>query len=124
MGALTLAERALFDSDADTQLARLSPVRRDEYLDPEEADDGSFRASVLANLAKLTGPQMRARVNVTGISWSRVPTVNYATESDYTTDEKEAIADGLLQGSGWVYQLADIANKGKSLAQRVKALEG
>tara|TARA_Y100000310_G_C20531198_1_gene738538 strand:+ start:494 stop:883 length:390 start_codon:yes stop_codon:yes gene_type:complete len=128
MPALTITEKKAFSADQLTQLARLSTTRRDEYLTPEEsddgvADDGTFRANILAKMAKRTPDQLRARVNVVGVAWGSTPTVTYSTENDYTQAEMEAIQQGLKAGDKWGERVADIVAGGLSLEQRVDALE-
>ena len=124
MATLTASEKAQFTTASLTQFNRLSAARRDEFLVPETRDDGAFREKSVAKLAGLSTPQMRARVNVIGVAWGKDIVVNYAPEDDYTAAQKEAIADGLVQGKGWNGQIADITAAGKSLKQRVKTLEG
>ena len=124
MPALTNDEKRLFDAAQLTQLNRLTARRRDEFLTPEEPDNGEFRASMLAKLARRSPVRLRARVNVIGVARGGMKqVVNYAPENDYTDAEMEAIADGLTQGSGWDEQMADITQGGPSTKQRLTALE-
>lgn len=96
------------------------------FKSPEGSDmtDAEYKAMAMAKLEKLEVPNLRARVNVTGVSWGKDIVVNYSKENDYTPAEKQAIKDGLQEGKGWNGQMADITTGGPSLEQRVKKLEG
>lgn len=84
----------------------------------------AYRAMVRAKLEVLTPDHLRARVNITGVSWGQKVVVNFSAENDYTAAQKEAIGQGLRPGDKWAYRAAEIVAAGPSLEQRVGALEG
>ena len=123
MATLTTAEKAAFDAKQRAQMARLATSYLTKPDDYEGAED--YRAMALRKLAKLDGPHLRTRVNVTGVEWGKASVkVNYSPKSDYTAEQRQAIADTLRQGKGsWNDQITDIITEGKSVQQRLTALE-
>jgi hypothetical protein len=76
---------------------------------------------VMAKLEKYSVLQLRARANVIGVSAGGV--VTYDAVNDYTTAERQAIADELLPSDKWLLRIPEIVAAGLSLQQRVTALE-
>ena len=121
MPVLTAGEKKLFTAGQLAQLARLSASRRDEYLDAlPGADAKEFRASVLAKLARRSVAELRARVNVIGVSWGKPIVVNYAPENDYTAAEMQTVTD-VLDGGKWLFRIPEILAAGLSVKQRLTA---
>ena len=77
----------------------------------------------LVKLEKWTTTQLRARVNVTSVSFGSTITVNYSAANDYTSAEMETIQENLVEGKPWRGQISDIVAKGRSIEQRLTALE-
>ena len=124
MATLTTAEKKGFKAVQLTQMGRLAA----SYLaKPADAAGtaAAYKAMVLGKLAKLDGPHLRTRVNVTGVEWGKASVkVNYSRESDYDVDQRQAIEDTLRQGGGsWNDQITDVIAEGKSVKQRLTALE-
>lgn len=86
--------------------------------------DEEFKAMMSNKLEALTPDQIRARVNITGISWGTEIVVNFSAENDYTDDQKQAIQAGMRQGDKMVNRAAEIVAAGPSIEQRVATLEG
>lgn len=124
MATLTTAEKRGLDAEQQKQMARLASsylAKPDDY----EGTAAEYKAMVLGKLGKLDGPHLRTRVNVTGVAWGKSDVaVNYSAESDYTGDQRQAIEDTLRQGKGsWNDQITDCIAAGKSVQQRLTALE-
>ena len=113
MPALTTAEGRLFTADQLAQIQRLSAARRDELL-------AQRRSVIVGRLASRTVEQLRCRVNVLSVHWGSTPTVNYATENDYTRAEMQTIADGLKDGK-WLMRIPELLAAGLSVEQRLTA---
>jgi hypothetical protein len=95
-----------FTSAQQVQIDRISGARKAEM--------------VLAKLEKYSVIQLRARANVIGVAGG---VVNYDGVNDYTTAERQAIADELKAGDKWMLRIPEIVAAGLSLKQRVAALE-
>jgi hypothetical protein len=74
----------------------------------------------MAKLEKYSVLQLRARANVISVAGG---VVNYDAVNDYTTAERQAIADELKSGDKWLLRIPEIVAAGLSLQQRVTALE-
>ena len=89
-------------------------VQIDRISDARQAD------MVMAKLEKYSVLQLRARANVISVAGS---VVTYSDVNDYTTAERQAIADELKSGDKWLLRIPEIVAAGLSLQQRVTALE-
>lgn len=110
-----------FTAEQRKQVARLP---KDYFKAPKDYEGPKYKEMVEGKLEKLSPSQLRARVNITGVSWGRDIVVNYSAENDYTDEQKEAIGHGLKAGDKWAYKVAEIVEGGPSIEQRVKTLEG
>ncbi len=107
----------------NTQVKRL-PLSYFKAPEGSEMTDAEYKAMTMAKLEHLTPDQLRARVNVTGVSWGHPIVINYSAQNDYISAEQEAIGQGLWPGDKWAYRMAEIVAGGPSLEQRVVVLEG
>ena len=124
MVQLTSDEKALFTSEQLAQLERLSDDRVEEYLTPpKNTNVASFRAIVLGKLAKRSSEELRARVNIIGISWGEQVIINWAPENDYTQEEVETLQDAMAPGVSLISNAPTILANGLSLRQRVRKIE-
>lgn len=113
-----------FTAAQKVQIDRLTVAGYFKAPADSEMMDAAYSKMAKGKLEKLTPDQLRARVNITGVSWGRTPVVNYSPENDYTDAEKQAIGQGLRPGDKWAYRAADIVAGGPSIEQRVATLEG
>jgi hypothetical protein len=111
-----------FTTAQKTQVDRL-PVAYFSAPTDSTMTDAEYKQMAEGKLESRTPDQIRARVNITGVSWSRTPVVNFSSENDYTSAQMTAISQDLRAGESWGDRVAEIVAGGLSLEQRVAALE-
>ena len=110
--AFTVAQQAQVDR---IPASYFRPVR------PVDMSDSQFESMMNTKLETRTPIQLRARANITGVTWSHPPVVNYSSQNDYNASEMEAIGHELRAGDKWGDRVPEIVAAGPSVEQRLTA---
>jgi hypothetical protein len=127
MPTLTDTDRSKFAAEQLTEIDKLSSARLDEYatVAPESSGltNAEYKRGVIAKWVPKSPERLRARVNLTSISWgANGPTITWAPEADYSAEEKASIEDILRSEGGKFEDVAVVVAAGRrSVEQRLLA---
>lgn len=121
---LTAEERRSFTAEKLAQIDRWTRIDA-SLVPPQDENENAaayaarlpaLRAKVVGQLANMGPKQLRARVNVTGVTGNAI---QFSADSDFTQAEKDAIAAGYKsnQGRAWSREIPAILDaKAEGLA--------